>query len=264
MSDIPQLIFIIPYRNRKTHLNCFLQMARFLLDELSRDIKYEIVVAEQSDTREFNRGAMKNLGFMYIKSKYPRDYKNMTFVFNDVDIFPGVKGILPNYIIDDVKTVKHFYGFDFALGGVFSIKGSVFERVNGFPNFWGWGFEDNCLQKRLVKHNYNIDRSKFYNFNDENWINLFHGFKRKLDENIVFKFNNDNHFKNGISTIKCDFSTNISCKPLDETISAYIVSFYKWSIPENVEQVNFEINDNPTRIFQKKKTNKIHNLLNFK
>jgi hypothetical protein len=252
MKDIPQLVFIIPYRNRLTHLNCFLQMKRFLLDELPSSINYEIVVSEQNDIREFNRGAMKNLGFMYIRSKYPNHYKDITFVFNDVDIFPGVKGIVPNYIIDNPNIVRHFYGFDFALGGVFSIKGSAFESVNGFPNYWGWGFEDNCLQKRLVKKGYVIDRSNFFKFNHENWINLFHGFKRKLDDHIIMKFINDNYLKNGISTVKCNFNKDISCKSIDETISAYMVSFNNWSIPQRVESIKFEINDNPTKIFQNK------------
>lgn len=256
MENIPELIFIVPYRNRKAHLNCFLQTMKYLLEDL-KDIKFEIVISEQGDDREFNRGAMKNMGFMYIKNKYPKNYKNMTFVFNDVDTFPGVKGIVNHFNINDIDKqnnikVKHFYGFDFALGGVFSVKGDVFEYVNGFPNYWGWGFEDNCLQKRLSKKNYKVDRTNFYILNHDDWINFFHGIKRKIDSDILRKFSNDN-FKNGLNSIKCNMK-HIKEEYLDANIKAYNIIFKNWNIPEDMNNISFEINNNPTRIFAKKNT----------
>lgn len=262
MTNIPDLVFIVPYRNREAQLNCFLQTMKFLLNEISNKIKYEFVISEQSDNREFNRGAMKNMGFMYIKQKYPHHYKNITFVFNDVDTFPGVKGIVDKYFIKDTNVVKHFYGFNFALGGVFSIKGEVFEKINGFPNYWGWGLEDNCLQKRLEKSGYTIDRTHFYKFKDSKWINIFHGFSRKIDSDIVLKFNNDNSLHNGISSIKY-IDNSISKKSIDTTINAYIVSFSNWTIPEEVSKINFEVNDKPTRLHQKNTNKNTRFLLNF-
>jgi len=110
---------------------------------------------------------MKNIGFLAIKAKYPNDYKTITFVFNDVDTIPIKKGLL------DYKTtsgtVKHFYGFTHALGGIVSMTGGDFEAVNGFPNYWAWGFEDNMLNWRVKNTpNMKIDRSQFYKINDPN------------------------------------------------------------------------------------------------
>jgi hypothetical protein len=181
--NIPTRVFIVPYRSRPNQKAEFLKNMKRLLEDLTDP--YEIYFAHQCDTRHFNRGAMKNLGFIAIKNKYPNHYKNITFIFNDVDTFPSEKGM-----IDYITTpgiVKHYYGFTFALGGIFSIRGADFEKARGFPNFWGWGLEDNIMNDRCISAGLTINRSCFYDIKDTRINRPFDGFQRtgsKRDANV--------------------------------------------------------------------------------
>ena len=132
----PRRVFIVPYRNRIQHKFFFSQQMNFLLEG---ENDYEIYFSHQLDNRTFNRGATKNIGFLAMKEKYPDDYKDITFIFNDVDTLPFHK--LFTYETT-AGVVKHYYGFETALGGIVVIKGGDFEKINGYPNYWGWGMED--------------------------------------------------------------------------------------------------------------------------
>ena len=159
--DTPKFIFIVPYRNREKQKTNFLSKMTFLLKNNIPETDYKILFVEQNDSRVFNRGAMKNLGFLYFKSLYPNHYKNMIFIFNDVDTLPN------KYINYDTLNgvIKHFIGYTFTLGGIFSITGHDFEKIKGFPNFWGWGYEDNLIQQRAEENNIAIDRTDFIDLN---------------------------------------------------------------------------------------------------
>ena len=173
-KQVPSKIFIVPYRNRVQHKFFFSKYMTFLLEDECRG-DYEIYFSHQSDDRPFNRGATKNIGFLAMKSKYPNDYHNINFIFNDVDTMPF------NKIFDYTTTqgsVQHLYGFPFALGGIVIFKGADFEKINGYPNYWGWGMEDNILQQRCIKNNIIIDRHQFYPLGDQHILQLFEGIKR--------------------------------------------------------------------------------------
>jgi len=175
--NVPKIVFIIPYRDRTEHKEFFTVYMKHVLEDIPKT-DYEIYFVEQKNTLPFNRGAMKNIGFLALKYKYPNDYKNITFVFNDVDTVPYSKNII-NYDTTP-GVVKHYYGFKFALGGIFSIKGEDFEKTNGFPNFWAWGGEDNYMQKRVEYAGLYIDRSVFFNILDKNILQLCDGVKRLI------------------------------------------------------------------------------------
>ena len=68
--NIPQIVFIVPYRNRPQHKFFFSNYLTSILN--NTDINYEIYFSHQCDARSFNRGATKNIGFLAVKDKYPK------------------------------------------------------------------------------------------------------------------------------------------------------------------------------------------------
>ena len=81
--------------------------------------------------------------------------------------------------------VKHFYGYDYTLGGIVSINGGDFENIMGFPNLWYWGFEDNILQERVISNGLTIDRTHFYPIMDKNIL--------QLNDGVIRVINRDEH-----------------------------------------------------------------------
>jgi hypothetical protein len=192
--NIPKYIFIVPYRSRKEQKFFFCKYMSYLLEDFNN---YEIYFSHQNDRKNFNRGAMRNIGFMVMKKKYPDHYKNINFIFNDVDTLPFNK-------IFDYETkkgiVKHYYGFRHALGGIVVFKGEDFEKINGYPNYWGWGGEDDVIQKRCISNNLEIDRTHFYELGNPEILQLFDGVSRIVTKNEISNSRFDNGY-DGISTL---------------------------------------------------------------
>lgn len=211
-KTIPKIVFIVPYRkreNEKTHFSVYI---KYIMEDYNLQ-EYQIYYIHQCDERPFNRGAMKNIGFLILKEKYPEHYKNITLVFNDIDTIPYKKNIL-NYETEN-NIVKHFYGYEFALGGIVSIKANDFERINGFPNFWGYGYEDNVLNYRVLTNNMKIDRNQFYNINSPEIIQ-FRDINpiKKVNKNEVINYKNKNLRDNlrEINNLNYEIENNIENK----------------------------------------------------
>ena len=194
-KKIPKKVFIVPYRNRVQHKFFFSKYMSFILEN---DDDYEIYFSHQCDARTFNRGATRNIGFLAIKNKYPEHYKDITFIFNDVDTIPFTK--IFNYQTKH-GVVAHYYGFKYALGGIVVIKGADFEKINGYPCFWGWGMEDNALQKRCDGYGLSVDRSVFYEIGSPEILQLFDGISRIISKKDPWRGENDNGI-DGINTIR--------------------------------------------------------------
>jgi hypothetical protein len=260
---IPKRVFIVPYRNRIQHKFFFSKHMSFILEDCD---DYEIYFSHQCDARTFNRGASKNIGFLAIKEKYPDDYKNITFIFNDVDT-------IPFYKIFDYETtegvVKHYYGFKYALGGIIVMKGSDFEKINGFPCYWGWGMEDNALQKRCIQYGLKIDRSTFYDIGSPQILQLFDGITRIISKKDPWRMDKDNGI-DGLKTIN-SLKFNISSKSDNPNDNIFIVdnqrifviniqTFLTYVRFENDQFYNYDLREpkrkiiNPDRIKETTKT----------
>lgn len=214
-SESGPVIFIVPYRDRESHLAFFRpHMARLLANV---DYEYRILFLHQKDDRSFNRGAMKNIGFLATKALYPDTYRDITLVFHDIDCL----------LVDCVDfrttagTIKHFYGFRFTLGGILSMNAGDFERINGFPNFWAWGYEDNQIQSRAKNAGIEIDRSAFHDFGagPDKIVRLFQNSIRDVNKSEFDRYNQ--HTTEGLDSIR-----NLSYSINPDTNFVDVTSFY--------------------------------------
>lgn len=191
-----ETIFIIPYRNREHQKHFFDRYIQYLLEDMDSST-YEVVFAHQNNSLPFNRGALKNIGFLYAKEKYSY-YKDIVFVFNDIDTLPYKKGLL-DYTLKK-NELKHYYGFKFCLGGIVAIRGEDFERINGFPSFWYWGWEDTILYERAVSANLHINRTQYYDYGDSSILHLLDG----IYKDVSFKnrdMYNQGNIQDGLTTL---------------------------------------------------------------
>ena len=247
----PEFIFIVPYRNRPEHKFFFSNYMTNLLGEK----KYEIYFIHQHDARSFNRGAMKNIGFSSIKAKYPNDYKDMNLVFNDVDTLPF------NDIFDyqtSEGVVKHYYGFTHALGGIVVIKGGDFEKINGFPNCWGWGSEDTSLQKRCIQNGLKIDRSEFKCIGNPQILQLFDGVERIINRSDYISVKYDISGKEGLlSLINVVYTIDTESKNEKDNVHVvdnekiFVVNVYHFLCGINYDKTNiyrYDIRDSKKKI----------------
>lgn len=199
-SVIPKIIFIVPYRDRKEQQKKFDEKMKTIL-KLYKIEDSKILYIHQCDKRSFNRGAIKNIGFLFVKKMYPECYQDITLVFNDLDTTPSLSNNFElNYETSD-NVIKHFFGYTYALGGIVSIKAKDFEKINGFPNFWTWGYEDNSLQQRAERNKLTINRDQFFGTKlkhiDHDLDNGIKTINRYEFEKYCLKGNND-----GIKTIR--------------------------------------------------------------
>tara|TARA_Y100001970_G_C14180461_1_gene829555 strand:- start:306 stop:1079 length:774 start_codon:yes stop_codon:yes gene_type:complete len=221
----------------------------FIMEDYEKGKDYIFCFVHQNDERPFNRGALKNIGFMYYKEKYPDDYKNIQFIFHDIDTIPYTKEVW-NYETEP-GIVKHFYGYKHALGGIFTIYGSDFEKTNGFPCLWSWGFEDNIIQKRVIKNNLKIDRSQFYTIQSKEILQFFDGYKREMTVESVDRGKNyTNH--DGISTLnEIDYVYD------EENEMIQVYNFKTLLNTKNEHFLDYDLNNGNN--FTKSKLNSIYN-----
>jgi hypothetical protein len=155
---IARLSIVVPYRDRPEQLARFVPHlnAYFTRDKLDKDIPWRLTIVEQAAGKDFNRGLLKNIGFLLTEAE--ADY----VCFHDVDYLP----IWADYRPPDRPTRIVWHGAELAplfpgsadaithdyqtfFGGVVLFPTADFRRINGYSNdYWGWGFEDNDAAER--------------------------------------------------------------------------------------------------------------------
>ena len=209
-----KLGIIVPYRNRYSQLEKFLEHTKFYLD--NRGYHYVIIVVEQDNASSFNRGMLCNIGFKEAVEQ-GCDY----VVFHDVDLLP--KKVDYGYADIPLHLATHNLPFDTYFGGVTLFPVDVFKKINGFSNYyWGWGFEDDDLlyrcRKRRVKLNIISQKVK-----DSFRSSLrFNGINSKVTLNNVLDVKKS--FSIGIKVILEDYSLDHE-KPSDKFTLVNIPGF---------------------------------------
>jgi hypothetical protein len=93
-----------------------------------------------------------------------------------------------------------YNGFEGNLGLICSCWKEDFEKTNGFPNYWGWGVEDETLYKRALKCGINIDESNMLNYKDDKKVinpNHYRNAEKERASGIKNKDILNNELKNG-------------------------------------------------------------------
>ena len=130
-----KLGIIVPYRNRRSHLNHFTTSIK---NHFSKSkIEYELIIVEQSDDKPFNRGALLNIGVRKAKEL------ECTYVaLHDVDMLPLDVDYSPvdrpthlatNFHSSHEKDEKRII-FDEYFGGVTLFPINDYYHINGYSN----------------------------------------------------------------------------------------------------------------------------------
>jgi hypothetical protein len=126
---------------------------------------------------------------------------------------------------------------------MFSIKGADFERINGFPSFWSWGYEDNVIYDRALLHNININRSQFYPILHQNIIHILDSFSKMTSlKNKTMAMNKN--VTDGLNTLKnIQYKWNLKTNMLD--IDTFTCSYS----PNDTTLVRNELHNKKERLF---------------
>jgi hypothetical protein len=157
----PRLSIVVPYRDRQQHLVRFVphMVTYFERDKVDRTIPWTLTIVEQVPGKLFNRGLMRNIGFLLTEDE--ADY----FCFHDVDYLP----IWADYQYPQTPARLCWYGAqevpidparpdevvvndrNLFFGAAVMLNKADFRRVNGYSNdYWGWSFEDIDLRMRCT------------------------------------------------------------------------------------------------------------------
>lgn len=178
---------VIPYReqsgqHRQAQLHrCIEHLNEFRQRHFEEDrVQWSVVVAVQvNDGLKFNRGGLLNRGMLYATQHLKAQY----IILHDVDILPSEE-LAPMYAHAGYEVacshkIVHLaacwkrYPSEHYLGGAVGVTTDLFQRVNGYPNnYWGWGGEDDELQRRCTATRTRVHRVEKGSYEDLEQMNL--------------------------------------------------------------------------------------------
>lgn len=228
-------IIIIPYRNRKEHLEIFINSCKLNFEKYLSPLK--IIIVEQTFSKLFNRGKLLNIG---VFENFNETYN---YFLHDVDTIPTELCISTHYTkYLENNTVLGLYNFKDidTMGGVIKISGKDFKEINGFPNdIFGWGCEDKSLKNRADFFNKKFIKTTLVE--DENIEDYFNILKTHHDVNrnhqlpvnvynneyIMFdKFNSEEKQRHILNSGLNNLTYNITSIFEDSFIKHIIVDLY--------------------------------------
>ena len=174
--DKHKLGVIVPYRDRISQLGVFKRFMPYYLNK--NKIDYNIFIVEQDGAKQFNRGALLNIGF-----KYALEHKCDYVVFHDIDMLPSEVDysysdkpihLSTNFLYENDEKERDI--FEEYFGGVTMFPVEDFEKINGYSNkYWAWGYEDDDLLLRCKENEIELDTLKIKNFGRDGKSLKFNG-----------------------------------------------------------------------------------------
>ena len=219
-----KLGIIIPYRNRPDQLSIFRKHINEYIN-----FPFELIIVDQVDNLEFNRGKLLNIGF-----KKAEELKCDYVVFHDVDMLPLDVDYSyeekPYHLITDLDLPEGVSRttFDSYFGGVTLFPSNIYKQINGYSNeYFGWGFEDDDLFLRCKENHINLDHKKVIQKGSDGVGLEFNGedshiiFSNKLSNRrdfsifVSFTYNEINRIKENIT----DINSIVSIPGFDTSLS---------------------------------------------
>ena len=227
-----KLLIVVPYRNRDQQLKIFQYHTKiyFNEDKLDKHLNIKLCILEQANDKPFNYGRLCNAGFL-INEAY-LDY----IVINNVDFLPMIADY--SYSDSPMLLIKHGHNnlpMRPSSNSKWIVKGSkrenffgnsvllpkhIFKKVNGYSNlYWGWGYEDTDLKKRLDVNNIEIKyRDGFFSplLHDNNGFKITDKDEAVPSESSIKNkklydkkwANSENYIDDGINSLNYEIKSN--------------------------------------------------------
>jgi len=224
---------LVPFRARGKHAFRKEQLSRFIkhiksyMETIHSSVRYRIVIIEQDNNEQFNRGYLLNIGFVECEKRTSCYIKY--YIHHNCDLFPEIR---ERYFLDysyPGPGVRDHFGYIGGLGGISIINRNAFKLINGFPNNCiVWGADDTIIKQRCERFKIKINRDENYNKGIKEENHERDGSFNKLNQ-MNNQDDNINWKRNGITSMlyKCKIKEDSEFKLENDNINIvhYLVDF---------------------------------------